>query len=300
MKIDPIGMIPAAAGVAQQVFGIGEQRQDNRQLKQQEKLQDLQIRGQKQMSDYQQKQQMDMWNNTNYEAQKAHIEKAGLNPALLYGMSGGGGVTTGAGTATGVSGGDAANSAATQQANTATLGQMALMGAQMKLMEAQTEKTKAEAEKISGVDTREGTARASSTEFDVQLKKMIGLETPAAKADAEKDLATIARDKANAEYEAWVASGFNGKTTDDPNSPIAKAMAAGFQKSLEDLKAAKINNNINEATNIIKQFEARLAEQGISPNSPWWTKLVTDMLEKAGITNIIGAGQQEVKQTIQQ
>jgi hypothetical protein len=35
----------------------------------------------------------EMWDYTNYENQKRHLEAAGLNPALLYGMSGGGGAT---------------------------------------------------------------------------------------------------------------------------------------------------------------------------------------------------------------
>ena len=35
----------------------------------------------------------EMWDYTNYENQKRHLENAGLNPALLYGMSGGGGAT---------------------------------------------------------------------------------------------------------------------------------------------------------------------------------------------------------------
>ena len=39
--------------------------------------------------------QMDMWNKTNYPAQMAMLKEAGLNPALMYGMSGGGGTTTG-------------------------------------------------------------------------------------------------------------------------------------------------------------------------------------------------------------
>ena len=33
----------------------------------------------------------DMWDYTNYENQVAHLEAAGLNPALLYGQGGGGG-----------------------------------------------------------------------------------------------------------------------------------------------------------------------------------------------------------------
>ena len=35
-----------------------------------------------------------MWNATNYEAQTAHLQAAGLNPALMYGAGGGGGSTT--------------------------------------------------------------------------------------------------------------------------------------------------------------------------------------------------------------
>ena len=35
----------------------------------------------------------DLWDYTNYENQRQHLESAGLNAALLYGMSGGGGAT---------------------------------------------------------------------------------------------------------------------------------------------------------------------------------------------------------------
>lgn len=49
----------------------------------------------KRMADYNKQIQLDIWNATNYSAQKAHMEKAGLNPGLLYGMGGSGGATTG-------------------------------------------------------------------------------------------------------------------------------------------------------------------------------------------------------------
>ena len=58
--------------------------------------------------DYSYGKQMDMWNATNYPAQVEQLNKAGLNPALEYGMKGGGGVTTGSPT-TGVQGGAAGN-----------------------------------------------------------------------------------------------------------------------------------------------------------------------------------------------
>ena len=40
---------------------------------------------------------MKTWNATNYGAQMRHMAKAGLNPSLMYGMKGGGGATTSAG-----------------------------------------------------------------------------------------------------------------------------------------------------------------------------------------------------------
>lgn len=68
---------------------------DARQRRQQQALQDMQIRGSKEMTDYNMQKQLQMWRNTNYSAQIAEMKKAGINPGLLYGMSGGGGVTTG-------------------------------------------------------------------------------------------------------------------------------------------------------------------------------------------------------------
>ena len=49
-------------------FGIGEKRQDRRQLEQQRKLQGLAIEGSKALTDYQMEKQMEMWKNTNWEA----------------------------------------------------------------------------------------------------------------------------------------------------------------------------------------------------------------------------------------
>ena len=52
--------------------------------------------------------QMEMWENTNYPAQVEQIKKAGLNPAMLYGQSGGGATVTGSGGAS-VGGGSASD-----------------------------------------------------------------------------------------------------------------------------------------------------------------------------------------------
>lgn len=74
------------------IMGIGLQGINNeRQIEQENKLQDIHLRGQRQMMDYSNQKQMEMWKNTNYSAQVAEMNKANINPGLLYGMSGGGG-----------------------------------------------------------------------------------------------------------------------------------------------------------------------------------------------------------------
>lgn len=133
-----------AMGLVNEGLGMALQPLKNRQqYKQQKKLQALQIKGQKELADYQQEQQLEMWNKTNYEAQVGKLKEAGLNAGLLYGMKGGGGVTTGAPIQTGVSGGNAG------QAMGIGLGQLA----QIDLMKAQARNLDADTQKKLGVDT---------------------------------------------------------------------------------------------------------------------------------------------------
>lgn len=292
-NVSPLGMIGEGLNIAGQVgtiLGIGQKRQDQRQINQQQKLINMQAGAQRGLADYQQQLQMDMWHKTNYGAQVDELNKAGLNPALLYGKGGGGGTTTGAAISTGVSGGQAANAAATQQAATG----QGMMIAQMRLMEAQTKKTEAEAVKISTTDTAESQARTTSIGFQNELNKTIGISDMVARYGWASDKIATESQKVNAEYEVWKTAGFEGKTFDDPTSPMAKAMTAGLEKSIQELEAAKLGNDAQAATNIVKNFEARLAEQGIHPHSPWWTKLITDMLQKVGLADMIGDAQKSM------
>lgn len=110
---------------------------DERQIRQQEKLQAMQIEGQKEMTEYQRQKQLQMWKDTNYAAQMGELKKAGLNPGLIYGMGGGGGSTTGGGAASGPSGGNAPTGGGEAQA-------MAGMGLQMGLLKAQKENIEAD------------------------------------------------------------------------------------------------------------------------------------------------------------
>lgn len=155
----------AAAGAAQGAIGMGVQRlgvnYDNRkQLEQQRKLSELQLENESRLMDIQNQKQYEFWLRTGPQAQKEQYKLAGLNPALMYGMGGGGGQTTGAGmpsisTAT-------AENPHTSQSTAAMMGmglQTALLASQIKNIEADTKLKNADAEKTSGVDTQEAVSR---------------------------------------------------------------------------------------------------------------------------------------------
>lgn len=125
---------------------------DGRQYKQQKRLQELQIQGQQRMMDYSMQKQLQMWKDTSYPAQVEMMNKAGINPALMYGMGGGGGTTAGSPS------GNVTGATATQ--NPGELAQMMGMGmqlqllqAQKKVLETQADKNTAEANATKGVDT---------------------------------------------------------------------------------------------------------------------------------------------------
>jgi len=165
-----------AAGVGNQIFGEMNQRRE--------------LRGQKKALEQQNAAQMDMWNKTNYSAQVKHLKDAGLNPGLLYGMSGGGGVTTGSGSA----------SAPGQAGSMGSMGMLqgAMMGAQIKALDAKAEKDRADADKTKGVDTQLATTQ-------------IGLLEKQAKTEEQKALLTewqreIAKWDAHIKMNSWEES----------------------------------------------------------------------------------------------
>lgn len=118
----------------------------------------------KEQAEYTQKLGKEMWDYTNYENQIKHLEAAGLNPGLMYGMSGGGGSTTAGGEAAGVSQG---------------VSQAVGMGLQARSIMAEIEKTEAEANlanaqatKATGADTRESNSQTSLNNSVERLNSM--------------------------------------------------------------------------------------------------------------------------------
>lgn len=106
-----------------------------------------------QAADAEYKRNLQMWKDTNFGAQRAEMEDAGLSVGLMYGNGGGQAASTAGGTAT------QPNAPKTNPVEVAL--QQQAMGLQLKQIEAQnklanaeTAKTLAEANKIAGVDTK--------------------------------------------------------------------------------------------------------------------------------------------------
>lgn len=272
---------------AGQVFGAGMgmmmgKWNDERQEEQQRRLQAMQIQGQKEMMDYGYGKQLQMWKDTSYGPQMELMRKAGVNPALIYGMSGGGGQTTGNASGS-VSGATAQQNPGEVQAMTAMGLQMGQMAAQTELLKAQAEKTKTETENIG-----EGGANRENTILDNIIKKYTGME---AKDMYERvnapnravQMETVLKEMearqgiAGTIYEMWLEGKLHEKSTAEIENLLlgnekTKANTRAIIKSMdlleENIKGAKLDN-------IIKELETKLqTETGIDKNSPTWLKIM--------------------------
>lgn len=151
----------AQAGMGLILGGIN----DRRQIKQQQKLQDMQIAGSKELTDYNTAKQLQMWKDTSYSAQIEQMKKANVNPALMYGIGGGGGGSTNVATGQ-VSGGDAPKGGGEAVALMGQQAQYALLNAQTKNIEADT--------KLKEADAANRPIQGANIKADTELK---GTET---------------------------------------------------------------------------------------------------------------------------
>lgn len=157
-----------AVGVGTGLLGmIGQRARERRAVKNQEHLMGVQLKNQQVLNEQGNELQMDMWNKTNYGAQMEHLKDAGLNPSLMYGMKGGGGVTTGSQGGGSAQGG---NAPAPQPMEIGTMLQASLLNAQTEKIKAETENLKRDAE-LKGEQTTETYQRGYGTFLENIIKK---------------------------------------------------------------------------------------------------------------------------------
>lgn len=150
---------------------------DRRQMKQQTKLQNLQIAGDKELTDYNFNKELQMWKDTGYGPQMQQLKEAGLNPALIYGTGGSGGMTTDIKPGQ-VNGADAPKGGGEVMGMAIASMQMQLMNAQRKNIEADTQNKEAQTGAIptqiekTKSETQLNIANTGNTQADTELKQI--------------------------------------------------------------------------------------------------------------------------------
>lgn len=140
---------------------------DARQVRQQKKMQDMQIQGQKEMTDYNTQKAYGMWLNTGVKGQMDQIKKAGLNPALMYSGGGGGGGSTAISTGN-VSAGNAPTGGRETQ-DMISIGMQ--MKAQNELLQAQKENIEADTVNKKAETTYTGGVKTANTQANTSVQQ---------------------------------------------------------------------------------------------------------------------------------
>lgn len=241
----------ASAGIGM-LGGIG---QANRQYHRQKKLMGVQQQNQMALNQQGHDLQMDMWNKTNYKAQMEHMKAAGLNPALMYGMSGGGGTTAGS------QGGGSAASGQVGQERVMDLSNMMAM--------AQIGKIKAETKEILG-ETDLGEAKVldllagiDKTKADTRLVK--------ANEKGQKILNEINEASSDAQIRQYTAQlGYTLQQAENvrlENYILNESKEANIKKYKEEAVGQSIENMLKRA-NISKTKEETRAI-GVKLSQEW-------------------------------
>nr|WAE43715.1 MAG: DNA pilot protein [Microviridae sp.] len=266
--IEQLGMQAASGLVNGAVGAVFGQMNDNRQLNQQQKLQDMQMQGQKEMTDYNQAAALKMWQDTNYPAQVSQLEKAGLNPGLLYGKGGGGGATAS------VSPGNVAAGEAPKGGGeiTAMAGLGMQTAAQLELLKAQKENIEADtANKIA--DNPNLSAKTPNIVADTNLK---GSQKTNVEADTNLKTAQEQSIGLQNAMTAWLQGTTpTGENADNTGNSIAA------QQKIQDLKLTA-QNAINA------EVDKRLKEAGINVNEAQINKMSADIMQRAQEIKIQG------------
>lgn len=249
---------------ATDVIGTGlglalEKHNNKRQLEQQGKLQAQQIAGQQQMTDYNAAKQLQMWKDTSYSAQKEQMNKAGINPALMYGMGGGGGQTA-AVSAGNVSGGSAPQGGGEIAQMTGMGMQMALLKAQKDNIEADTANKKAQTPNI-GADTTNKGIQGEGMQIDNAIKKIsqnVAGQTQEAAIDTIKANTQLAL---NAVSQAQVKTRVSEETVAAQIQQIrAEAAGAVLKNALTKMQTSKTGSDIQVNDAQISKWANEIAQ----------------------------------------
>lgn len=269
-------IIGAGIGLAGSILGRKQQNEDQREMM------ELQAKLNQQQALYNQGLAKDMWNYTSFPNQVRKMKETGLSPALMYGMGGQGGSSSGAGQASGVGLSDAKG----MQTGTAIQGmglELANLASQIELNKSQAEKNKAEAEKTAGVDTQ------------VQQATMDNLITQTANEKVKKGLIyadTRFKDaleevtRAKVDEVGWNVKNLmksleltdrNIQATDLDNELKERTMEANVKQANETLKNTMADTLVKYSQGKLNEAEAKAITEKVKQG---WSDIAIEMATK--------------------
>lgn len=288
---------PVAAAIAAGASLLGQGGQmaatsvkNKKQYKRSLAIMDKQYQMNQEMALFNQRQQMKMWEDTGPVGQMKQLDKAGLNPGLIYGMGGAGGQTVNAAEGSGVSAGSAEmENAGAGLAQTGQIvgQQLALMKAQKENIEADTAIKTAEAEYTTGIKTEIGKGEAVAKEY-------AGKEAKSEFEKVSEPNRGVKQKTLNDEMEARQGVALTLRDMYEEGKLHEKSLAEIHGLLLKNAKTEAEKNEVNsrikvlneqekglKLDNVIKEIEARLQETtGLDKNSNEWARMVGRLLMK--------------------
>lgn len=269
-------IIGAGIGLAGSILGRKQQNEDQREMM------ELQAKLNQQQAQYNQGLAKDMWNYTSFPNQVKKMKDAGLNPALIYGMGGQGGSSSGAGQASGVGLSDAKG----MQTGIAIQGmglELANLASQIELNKSQAEKNKAEAEKTAGVDTQVQQATMENlitqTENEKVKKGLIYADTRFKDALEEVTRAKVDEVGWNVKnlMKSLELADRNIRATDLDNELKDRTMEANVKQANEILKNTMADTLVKYSQGKVNEAEAKAIGEKVEQG---WSSIGIQMAEK--------------------
>lgn len=291
-------MVGTAMGAATAKFN------DERQIKQAEKLQKMSIEGGKEMGKFNQGLAIDTFNKTaSPEAKRKQYMDAGLNTGLMYGGAGtGGGATTTGGTPVNVG---SAPVGGGEIGMGMQLGlQQAMQKAQIDNVNKDTEVKEATKNKLEGVDTENVQANTAVLRFEADIKEIERDIKDMSQMDAIKEIKAEADktlwESRKAKTEAGISEATQASTIEQMNKATVEQQLriAGarlgleldqqqMKKVAEEIYQLQISTEYRERDMTNRELQTKLNAIQTEFNTSdaaklkQWTSIVTDIL-KAG------------------
>lgn len=201
------GIIGGGLGLLGGLFGKGSSSKDQERLMEkaweyEKEGMGMQYQYGQAAADAAQRRNMEMWNQTNFEAQRQHMEKAGLSVGLMYGGGGQGAVSQG-GQATQPSG-PTSNPVSMALQYQQIEQQNEAIKSQTMLNQAEAAKALAEAKKTGGVDTKKAEYEIKWQEIENKIQKsreqITASNVTEANANAKKAMEEFKQAMLNTDY----------------------------------------------------------------------------------------------------